>query len=102
MAKKVASTTHMTGMERIAGTIFFLVYLLVMPLLASRLFGLAGTLLGVSFDAARRNILTYYILFVVTLLPQRAFAADRFHDRRFTCFQFPQRHIVPPIPVLYG
>lgn len=75
MAKKTAGTTYMTGMERIAGTILFLVYLLVMPLLASKLFDLAGTLFGVSIGAARRNILYYYILFVVTLLVFHSFLA---------------------------
>ncbi|MBE7004611.1 MAG: CPBP family intramembrane metalloprotease [Ruminococcaceae bacterium] len=68
MAKKTAGTTQMTGMERIAGTIFFLVYLLVMPLLASRLFDLLGRLLGASIGAQQRNIWYYYVLFAATLL----------------------------------
>lgn len=83
MAKKTAGTTQMTGMERIAGTIFLLVYLLVMPLLASRAFGVVETLLGTSFDAYRRNILTYYVLFVITLLIFHNFLAhttSRFFD----------------------
>jgi len=75
MAKKIAGTTHMTGMERIAGTIFFLVYLLVMPLLASRLFDLAGTLFGVTLTAAQRNIWYYYIMFALTLLIFHEFLA---------------------------
>ena len=33
MAKK-AATSHMNQTERVAGTIFFIVYLLVLPLLA--------------------------------------------------------------------
>ena len=75
MAKKIAGTTHMTGMERIAGTIFFLVYLLVMPLLATKLFDLAGTLLDISISAAQRNIWYYYIVFVLTLLLFHQFLA---------------------------
>ena len=75
MAKKIAGTTHMTGMERIAGTIFFLVYLLVMPLLASRLFDFIGTLFGVYLTAAQRNIWYYYVMFVLTLLLFHQFLA---------------------------
>lgn len=75
MAKKIAGTTHMTGMERIAGTIFFLVYLLVMPLLASRLFDFIGTLLGAPISATQRNIWYYYIMFALTLLLFHEFLA---------------------------
>ena len=75
MAKKVAGTTQMTGMERIVGTIFFLVYLLVMPLFASRLFALAGTLLGVSITAEQRNVWYYYVIFALTLLLFHSFLA---------------------------
>ena len=39
MAKK-AATSHMNQTERVAGTIFFIVYLLVLPLLANKLFGI--------------------------------------------------------------
>jgi len=67
MAKR-ASTTSMDHTERLAGTIFFLVYLLVMPLLASRLFALLEVLLGVKIDAGLQNALYYYVLFAVTLL----------------------------------
>ncbi|MBQ9459761.1 MAG: CPBP family intramembrane metalloprotease [Oscillospiraceae bacterium] len=75
MAKKIAGTTYMTGMERIAGTIFFLVYLLVMPLLASRLFDFIGTLLGTHIAAAQRNVWYYYVMFALTLLLFHEFIA---------------------------
>lgn len=75
MAKKIAGTTHMTGMERIAGTIFFLVYLLVMPILADRLFDFIGTLLGSGIGAAQRNIWYYYVVFALTLLLFHQFLA---------------------------
>ena len=44
MARKSASAS-MNHTERLAGTIFFVVYLLVMPLLAQRLFSLFELLL---------------------------------------------------------
>lgn len=66
MAKK--KSAYMTPVERVGGTIFFLVYLLVLPVLAHRLFVLVGTLLGVNIDASLENILFYYVLFAVTLL----------------------------------
>ncbi len=82
MAKK-AATTHMEPYERLAGTIFFLVYLLVMPLLADKLFALAQTLLGVRLGATQQNEIYHYVLFGVTLLIFHRFLAlttSRFFD----------------------
>ena len=67
MAKR-AAITSMDHTERLAGTIFFLVYLLVLPLLASRLFLLLEVLLGTGIDAGVQNALYYYALFAATLL----------------------------------
>ena len=75
MAKK-AATTHMTHTERLAGTIFFIVYLLVMPLLADRLFSLFEVLLDTQIDAGLQNALYYYILFGVTLLIFHSFVGS--------------------------
>lgn len=83
MAKKTAATTRMDNTERIAGAIFFVVYLLVMPLLLERLFSLAETLLGVSIEPSFRSALYYYFLFAVTLLIFHRFLASttsRFFD----------------------
>lgn len=66
MAKK--KSNYMTPTERVGGTIFFFVYLLVLPLLAHKLFALVGTLLGVTIGESLENILFYYLLFAVTLL----------------------------------
>ena len=74
MAKK-ASSTYMTQTECIAGAVFFAVYLLVMPMLADKLFDLAGTLLDISISAARRNTLYYYVIFAVTVLLFHGFLA---------------------------
>ncbi|MBQ9647683.1 MAG: CPBP family intramembrane metalloprotease [Oscillospiraceae bacterium] len=68
MARKAAATTSMNHTERLAGTIFFVVYLLVMPLLADRLFALFEVLLDTRIDAGLQNALYYYILFAVTLV----------------------------------
>ena len=68
MARKAAATTSMDHTERLAGTIFFVVYLLVMPLLADRLFALFEVLLDTQIDAGLQNALYYYILFAVTLI----------------------------------
>lgn len=68
MAKKAAPAAGMDHAERLAGTIFFVVYLLVMPLLADRLFALSALLLDTRIDAALQNALYYYVLTAVTLL----------------------------------
>ena len=48
MAKKKTASGGMNRTERVAGTIFFLVYLLVMPLLATRIFDLLEVVLDLS------------------------------------------------------
>ena len=65
----------MNRTERVAGTIFFAVYLLVMPLLGDRLFDLAETLLAVEIAPTLRNVLFYYLLFAVTVLLFHSFLA---------------------------
>ena len=83
MARKAAATTHMDQTERIAGAIFFVVYLLVMPLLLDRLFSLAETLLGTRIEPAFRSALYYYVLFAVTIVIFHRFLAlttSRFFD----------------------
>ncbi len=67
MAKRKASA-YMTPGEQIAGTVFFVVYLLVLPFATTPLFHLAERLLGVTIPEALRNILYYYILFAVTVV----------------------------------
>ena len=67
MARKAASAS-MNHTERLAGTIFFVVYLLVMPLLAQRLFSLFALLLDTQIGAELQNALYYYLLFAATLI----------------------------------
>ena len=83
MAKKKAASGGMNRTERIAGTIFFLVYLLVMPLLATRLFDLLEVALGTAINDSLRNVLYYYTLFAVTVLLFHSYLAHttaRFAD----------------------
>ena len=82
MAKKKASG-GMDRTERVAGTIFFLVYLLVLPLLAGRIFDFLGVTLGTTIGASLRNVLCYYLLFAVTVLLFHSYLArtsSRFLD----------------------
>ena len=74
MAKRKA-TTYMTYGEQIAGVVFFVIYLLVLPFVTNPLFDLAGRLLAVSISAAMRDVLYYYILFAVTIIIFHGFLA---------------------------
>ena len=82
MAKKKASG-GMDRTERVAGTIFFLVYLLVLPLLAGRIFDFLEVALDTTIGASLRNVLYYYLLFAVTVLLFHSYLArtsSRFLD----------------------
>ena len=74
MAKR-KSTTYMTYGEQIAGVVFFVIYLLVLPFVTTPLFNLAERLLDTTIYGAMRNILYYYILFAVTLIIFHGFLA---------------------------
>ena len=71
--RKYAS--YMSSGAQIAGTIFFVIYLLVLPFVTNPLFDLAGRLLAVSISAAMRDVLYYYILFAVTVIIFHGFLA---------------------------
>lgn len=80
MAKRKA-TTYMTAGEQIAGVIFFVIYLLVLPFAADPLFDLAGTLLGTTISSGLRSAIYYYALFAVTIVIFHKFITDT--SRRF-------------------
>lgn len=65
---KHKSTSYMSAGEQIAGVIFFVIYLLVLPFAATPLFNLVGGLLGTSISEAMRNAIYYYVLFAVTII----------------------------------
>lgn len=68
MARKSGGGSLMTRGEQVAGSVFFLVYLLLLPLTFRHLMALVETLLGISLSAAAENAIYYYLLFAVTLL----------------------------------
>ena len=83
MAKKKTASGGMNRTERVAGTIFFLVYLLVMPLMATKLFDLLEVVLDTTINDSLRNVLYYYTLFAVTVLLFHSYLAhtsSRFLD----------------------
>lgn len=65
----------MTAGEQIAGTVFFVIYLLVLPFATTPLFNLAERLLGTAISPGLRNALYYYILFAMTLIIFHGFLA---------------------------
>ena len=67
MAKRKPAA-YMSSGEQIAGIVFFFVYLLVLPFAAGPLFRTAERLLGVTIGPGLRNIISYYVLFAVTLV----------------------------------
>ena len=69
------ATTYMSPGEQIAGTVFFMIYLLVLPFAAGPLFRLAGNLLGTTISGAMQNVLTYYILFAAAIIIFHGFLA---------------------------
>lgn len=67
MAKR-GHTAYMSPGEQIAGTVFFVIYLLVLPFAAGPLFRLAGAPVGDPHRRGFQNALYYYILFAVTIV----------------------------------
>ena len=89
MAKR-KSASYMSPGEQIAGTVFFVIYLVVLPFVTAPLFRLAGRLLGVTISQGLQNVLYYYILFAVTLIIFHGFLARtsrRFADNLGTACQ---------------
>ena len=74
MAKR-KHTAYMTAGEQVAGTAFFVIYLVVLPFAAGPLFRLAGDLLGMTISDGLQNVLTYYILFAVSIIIFHGFLA---------------------------
>ena len=55
MAKK-QSSPYMTPGEQIAGTVFFMIYLVVLPFVTTPLFNFAERLLDTNISSALRNV----------------------------------------------
>lgn len=67
MAKRKA-VAYMTAGEQIAGVIFFVIYLMVLPFAAAPLFRLAQSLLGITISTALQHVIYYYGLLIVTVV----------------------------------
>ena len=67
MAKKRTSV-YLTSGEQTAGTIFFLIYLLVLPFATEPLFDLAEKLLDTTISSAMQHMIYYYVLFAATVI----------------------------------
>ena len=67
MAKR-KSASYMSPGEQIAGVIFFIIYLVVLPFAADPLFRTLEKLLAVNISAAMQNMIYYYVLFAVTVI----------------------------------
>lgn len=72
---KGKSTAYMTPGEQIAGTVLFVIYLLVLPFAAAPMFRLAERLLGISITASMEHMIYYYLLFAATVLIFHRFLA---------------------------
>ena len=62
------SAAYMSAGEQIAGTVLFVLYLVVMPFAAGPLFRLVGGLLGTSISQGLQNMLYYYVLFAAVVI----------------------------------
>lgn len=66
MAKRKTGAYLSTG-ELVGGTVFFVIYLLVLPFAAEPLFRLIGLLLDVSIGRSLQTTIYYYALFAITV-----------------------------------
>lgn len=74
MAKRKSAAQLTTG-ELVAGTVFFVIYLLVLPFVTGPFFRWLGHALETSFSAPLKTAVCYYILFAVTIIIFHGFLA---------------------------
>ena len=67
MAKRKAAS-YMTSGERIAGVIFFLIYLVVLPFVTTPFFNLCEDIMGANISEALRSGVYYCVLFIVSII----------------------------------
>lgn len=67
MAKKKAAA-GLTSLERFGGGVFFVFYLLLLPLAAKPALGLLGELLGRRVPESMGSVIYYYALFAMTVI----------------------------------
>ena len=81
MAKKSPSSTYLTHFETLAGGLFLLLYLLLLPLAADGLFRGLEYLMGTSIGQGTRHIILWCVLLALTLVIFYQFVGDT--TRRF-------------------
>lgn len=89
MAKR-QTNAYLSSFELVGGTIFFLIYLLVLPFATSPLFRLVSLLLDVRISAGLQNTIYYYLLFAVTIIIFHSLLARtsrNFADHIGTCIK---------------
>ena len=74
MAKR-KSSAYMTPGEQIAGTVFFVIYLVVLPFATAPLFRLMARLLDTTISPSLQNAIYYYTLFAAALIIFHGFLA---------------------------
>lgn len=74
MAKR-KSASYMSAGEQIAGVIFFIIYLVILPFLTDPLFRALERLLAVKIPSTVQNMVYYYVLFAVTVIIFHKFLA---------------------------
>ena len=100
MSRKRTSA-YMSPGEQIAGTVFFALYLLVLPFAAGPLFDLAELLLGITLSDAVETLIYYYILLAVTVIIFHGFLA-RTSRRLLDNLDGAARTVLAGLVALYG
>jgi len=62
------TVSYMSPREQLAGVIFFVIYLVVLPFAATPLVELAERLLDTTISESLQNVIYYYVLFAVTII----------------------------------
>ena len=100
MAKKQASL-YMTAGEQIAGVVFFVIYLLVLPFATSPIFRFIERLIDMNIPQHVENLIYYYVLFAVTVVIFHGFlgrTTRNFFDR----FAFSGKTVLVGLIGFYG
>lgn len=100
MAKKHTSL-YMTAGEQIAGVVFFVIYLLVLPFATGPIFRFTERLIGTNIPRHVENLIYYYVLFAVTVVIFHGFlgrTTRNFFDR----FAFSGKTVLVGLIGFYG
>lgn len=100
MAKKQTSL-YMTAGEQIAGVVFFVIYLLVLPFATSPIFRFIERLIDTNIPQHVENLIYYYVLFAVTIVIFHGFLG-RTTRNFFNRFAFAGKTIAVGLIGFYG